>query len=82
MWSKHLDVHPGDREADCGGMMEPIAISVRKNGEWSIIHCCRRCGALDANRIAGDDNELVLLSLAVKPLADTPFPLHIIAQGG
>ena len=27
------------------------------------------------NRIAGDDNELALMSLAVRPLASPPFPL-------
>jgi len=55
--------------------MEPIAVSVRRGGEWIIIHRCRECGALRANRIAGDDNELALLSLAVRPLAQPPFPL-------
>ena len=24
--SVHLDIEPGDREADCGGLMEPIAV--------------------------------------------------------
>ena len=78
LWSKHLDVHPGDREASCGGMMEPIAVSVKQKGEWSIVHRCRRCGSLDANTVAGDDNELVLISLALRPLAQPPFPLHIL----
>lgn len=32
--SMHLDIEPGDREADCGGAMEPVAVWVRKNGEW------------------------------------------------
>jgi ribosome biogenesis GTPase len=27
------------------------------------------------NRIAGDDNAALLLSLAVRPLANPPFPL-------
>jgi len=35
-------------------------------------------GALNANRIAGDDNELALLSLAVRPLAQPPFPLDTL----
>ena len=41
--SVHLDIEPGDRESDCGGLMEPVAVWVRKNGEWAIIHRCRRC---------------------------------------
>ena len=24
--SQHLDIEPGDRAADCGGLMEPIAV--------------------------------------------------------
>lgn len=31
--SVHLDIEPGDRESDCGGLMEPVAVWVRKNGE-------------------------------------------------
>ncbi len=31
--SQHLDNEPGDRAADCGGVMESIAVWVRKNGE-------------------------------------------------
>lgn len=33
--SLHLDIEPGDREADCGGIMEPVGVWVRKNGEWA-----------------------------------------------
>ncbi|MDP6381459.1 MAG: RNHCP domain-containing protein, partial [Phycisphaerae bacterium] len=78
LWSVHLDKRPGDRASRCGGMMEPVAVSVRKRGEWVLIHRCRKCGALNANRIAGDDNELALLSLAVRPLAQPPFPLDTL----
>jgi hypothetical protein len=53
----------------------PIAISVRGRGEWVIIHRCTGCGELKANRSAGDDSPLLLLRLAVKPLALSPFPL-------
>lgn len=66
--SRHLDVRPGDRRADCGGRMTPLTISVRSDGEWQIIHHCLSCGTLSANRIAGDDNALSLLRLAVRPL--------------
>ena len=30
--SLHLDNEPGDRAADCGGQMEPVAVWVRKGG--------------------------------------------------
>ena len=76
LFSQHLDITPGDREADCGGVMEPIAVWVRKNGEWAIIHRCKVCGALSSNRIAADDNPMKLMSLAMKPVASPPFPLE------
>ena len=53
LWSKHVDDRPGDRAAECDGAMEPIAVWVKPGGEWSIVHRCRRCAALHANRIAG-----------------------------
>ena len=78
--SQHLDIEPGDREADCGGVMEPVAVWVRKNGEWAIIHRCKICGALSSNRIAADDNPLKLMSLAMKPVSTPPFPLDRLEE--
>jgi len=74
--SVHVDDQAGDRASSCGGIMEPIAVSVRRGNEWILIHRCTRCGALKGNRIAGDDNELALMSLAVRPIAQPPFPLE------
>ncbi len=75
LWSVHLDNRPGDRAADCGGGMEPIAIHARADGEWLIVHQCRTCHIVHINRIAGDDSERELLALAVRPLSRMPFPL-------
>jgi hypothetical protein len=81
LWSRHLDgARPGDRAADCGAAMEPLAIAVRRDGEWLIIHRCTACEAIDLNRIAGDDNVLLLTRLAVRPLAQPPFPLEHLAR--
>ncbi len=79
LWSRHLDDTPGDRAADCGARMEPLAISVRGDGEWVIVHRCTGCGVLHANRTAGDDNALPLTRLAVRPLAQPPFPFERLA---
>ena len=65
---------------ECGSGMEPIAISVRGRGEWVIVHRCTGCGELDTNRTAGDDSPLLLLRLAVKPLALSPFPLDRLSS--
>ena len=81
LWSRHLDDDsPGDRDAECGSLMEPIAICVRGDGEWVIVHRCTGCDDLNLNRTAGDDNPLILLRLAVRPLAQPPFPIERIAQ--
>ena len=74
--SLHVDNEPGDRAADCGSVMEPVGVWVRKNGEWAIIHRCRRCGHFSSNRVAADDNPMKLMSIAMKPLAQPPFPLE------
>lgn len=79
--SLHVDNQPGDRACLCQGIMEPIGVWVRKNGEWALIHRCRTCGALSANRVAADDNPALLLSIAVKPLAAPPFPLERLGGG-
>jgi len=75
LWSRHVDDDPGDRSSDCLASMEPIAITVRGDGEWVLIHRCNGCGVLHSNRIAGDDNPLLLVRIAVRPIAQPPFPL-------
>ncbi|GAA1390963.1 hypothetical protein GCM10009639_20200 [Kitasatospora putterlickiae] len=72
--SLHVDRRiPGDRAADCRGRMEALGMSVRADGEWLIVHQCLSCGELSTNRIAGDDNPVPLLRLALKPLRDAAF---------
>lgn len=79
--SVHVDNEPGDRASLCKGIMDPVSVWVRKNGEWAIIHRCRLCGTLSSNRIAADDNPAMLMSIAVKPLAMPPFPLDRLEEG-
>ncbi|QHY99929.1 RNHCP domain protein [Streptomyces sp. S4.7] len=76
LWSRRLDDTPGDRQADYGARMEPLAISVRGDGEWVLVHRCTHCEVIHANRTAGDDNALPLIRLAVRPLAQPPFPFE------
>lgn len=59
-----------------GGVMEPVGVWVRRDGEWALIHRCRQCGVFHSNRVAADDDPLGLMSLAVRPLARPPFPLE------
>lgn len=53
--SVHVDVNPGDRASDCGGVLEPIGAELTGKKGWVIVHRCRRCGALRRNRAALDD---------------------------
>ena len=78
--SLHVDIEPGDRESGCGGVMDPVAVWVRKNGEWAIIHRCRRCGALSSNRVVAYDNPMKLMSIAMRPLCQPPFPLEYLQE--
>jgi len=60
--------------------MEPVAVWVKKNGEWAIIHRCKRCGSFSSNRIAADDNPMKLMSIAMKPVAHPPFPIEKVEE--
>jgi hypothetical protein len=80
LYSLHVDDEPGDRAADCGGHMEPIGVWVRKDGEWALIHRCKQCGEIKQNRIAADDNPIKLMSIALRPLANPPFPLERLEE--
>jgi hypothetical protein len=55
--------------------MEPIAVTVRGERRWVLIHRCTHCGRLRLNKTAADDNMLALLQLAALPLATPPLPL-------
>ncbi|MFW5695966.1 MAG: RNHCP domain-containing protein [Alkalispirochaeta sp.] len=78
LYSRHLDLRPGDRRSPCRGEMEPIAVWVQPKGEWSLLHRCMKCGAIRTNRIAGDDSESLLLAIAARPLAKLPFSLEAV----
>ncbi|MCA9311903.1 MAG: RNHCP domain-containing protein [Phycisphaerales bacterium] len=78
LWSRHVDDEPGDRRCPCRAPMSPVGVEVRRDGEWAIIHRCTGCSTLRTNRIAGDDAELALLQLALRPLVHPPFPLDLL----
>jgi len=65
LYSKHVDINPGDRASSCGGLMEPISIE-KKNGEERIIHKCKKCGFEKANKIQKDDNFDLIIEISKK----------------
>ena len=64
--SLHLDVNPGDRAADCGGIMDAISAEPDPKKGFIITHKCRKCGALRRNKAASDDdiNKIIKLTAA------------------
>lgn len=71
LWSLHVDLKtPGDRASECRSLMEPVGLTVRRNGEQAIVHQCRGCGTIRHCRVAADDDPLLLMRLPlVEPLA-------------
>ena len=69
LWSKHVDIHPGDRLATCGGLMEPVG-SMEKRGERIIVHKCIVCGYRKNNVVNSGDNATVLIEVSAKPIEE------------
>jgi len=66
LWSKHVDVHPGDRAETCKGMMEPIGVE-SKGDEYVITHRCVICGDQKRNRVAPNDSSDAIIRLSSRP---------------
>jgi hypothetical protein len=65
LWSKHVDdLVPGDRKADCQGMMKPVEIVIRKREKILIRHKCVKCDKEMLNKISSNDNmeEIIKIS--------------------
>jgi predicted Zn-ribbon and HTH transcriptional regulator len=63
LYSRHVDIHPGDRQDSCRGMMAPVGLEI-KNAEHIIIQRCEKCGYERKNRAVPEDdyNEILKLS--------------------
>jgi len=63
LWSRHVDMHPGDRAADCRGLMAPIQVAGAAEN-YRILHRCTKCGRQKWNQASPDDDFDALLKLA------------------
>ena len=63
LWSKHVDVKPGDRLESCGGMMKPTAIE-GTTPNYRIVHNCEKCGSTRKVDASSNDDPDALVSLA------------------
>lgn len=65
LWSKHVDVNPGDRAATCGGLMEPIEV-LKEPDSYILLHKCTICDYVKKNKLAHNDNMEAVITLAEK----------------
>ena len=66
LYSKHVDVFPGDRMNKCMGLLKPIAVEKFKD-TYKIIYKCEKCGEIHKNIMASDDNFDEILKLMQNP---------------
>lgn len=52
LYSVHVDINPGDRASDCGGLLAPVAVDYSGKKGWVIVHRCQECGAERRNKAA------------------------------
>lgn len=65
LYSKHVDINPGDREETCHGLLRPIQVELDSKKGYVIISKCEKCGAIRRNKAAKDDNMNLLIALTV-----------------
>ena len=68
LWSLHVDINPGDRANECGGLLRPIRTEPDAKRGFIVIHKCEKCGEIRRNRAALDaktqpDNRSLLIKL-------------------
>lgn len=69
LWSRHVDVFPGDREETCGGLMEPVA-ALTTGDAYVIAHRCAGCAVIRHNKSARGDSRTALTALLGRPVPD------------
>ena len=75
LYSQHVDAErSGDRASACKGMMAPIGVFERPNGEEVIVHRCVRCGFERFNRVGADDDEAQVAALPRVAPRSAPRP--------
>ena len=63
LYSKHVDINPGDRKNPCKGLLEPIGIEKYKD-TYKILYQCRKCKKTHKNIIARDDDMKKIIEIS------------------
>lgn len=63
LYSKHVDINPGDRQNTCKGLLKPIGIEKFRD-TYKILYKCTKCNQEHKNIMANDDdmNEIIKVS--------------------
>ena len=67
LYSKHVDILPGDRQNTCHGLLKPVGIEKYKQ-TYKIIYKCIKCGELHKNIVANDDNSDLIIDLSIQKI--------------
>jgi hypothetical protein len=65
LWSKHVDIYPGDRANECQGLMRPKSLELI-GGEYILTHQCVECGGEKRNKVSKNDDISGFLSDMLK----------------
>lgn len=92
LWSKDMDITPGDRKSICFGLMSPIGLTFKiegvdkygrpRQGELMLIHQCQKCNKISINRIAGDDDPEMILAIFSNSLALKSEDKQLVTASG
>ena len=63
LYSKHVDIMPGDRKNKCLGLLKPIGIEKYRD-TYKILYKCEKCHQLHKNIMANDDNMELIIELS------------------
>ena len=63
LWSKHVDVNPGDRKETCHGMMKPVDLE-NKGNVFYVVHECLMCKFKKRNKVVKGDNFSQLIKIS------------------
>ena len=66
LYSKHVDVNPGDRAEECQGLLKPISVELDSKKGYVLVFQCEKCGAIRRNKAAEDDNMDLIINLSSK----------------
>ncbi len=83
LWSRHVDESIGDRKSDCLASMEPLGLTIKRDGgELMIVHRCAGCRKVGKNRVAGDDNAESIQALLAQSISlDSQSVADLAAEG-